>query len=104
MLPHLDERQRRLYLGSEARALGAGGVAAVARASGVPRQTVQAGADELEAGAEPLGGRARRSGGGRKPAALADPGLLPALLGLVEDGMRRDPQSPLAWTTKSVRN
>ena len=42
VLPHLDERQRRLYLGSEARVLGSGGVAAVA--SGVPRQTVQAGA------------------------------------------------------------
>ena len=35
LLPHLDERQQRLYLGSEARSLGHGGVAAVARAAGV---------------------------------------------------------------------
>jgi len=43
MLPHLGERQRRLYLGSEARALGHGGIAAVARAAGVPELTVSAG-------------------------------------------------------------
>src|SRR6516225_10637155 len=82
LLPHLDERQQRLYLGSEARALGHGGVAAVARAAGVSRVTVSAGAGELEAGPEPPG-RARRPGGGRKRAADADPGLVPALLALV---------------------
>ena len=60
MLPHLDERQRRLYLGSEARALGRGGIVAVARAAGVSELTVPAGVAELDAGAEPLG-RARRS-------------------------------------------
>ncbi len=103
LLPHLDERQRRLYLGSEARALGAGGIAAVARASGVPRQTVAAGAAELEAGAEQLGGRARRPGGGRKRLTETDPELVPALLALVEPDARGDPVSPLRWTTKSVR-
>ena len=104
LLPHLDERQRRLYLGSEARALGGRGVAVVAAASGVPRQTVAAGADELEAGAEVLAGRARRPGAGRKPLTETDPGLVPALLALLDDSTRGDPQSPLRWTTKSVRN
>src|ERR671923_2815756 len=103
VFPHLDERQQRLYLGSEARALGHGGVAAVARAAGVSRVTVSAGAGELEAGAEPPG-RARRPGGGRKRAADADPGLVPALLALVEPEERGDPMSPLRWTTKSTRN
>jgi hypothetical protein len=102
LLPHLDERAQRLYLGSEARALGHGGVAAVARAAGVSRVTVSAGAAELEAGAEPLG-RARRPGGGRKRAADADPGLIPALLALVEPEERGDPMSPLRWTAKSTR-
>src|SRR6266851_470733 len=54
-------------------------------------------------GAEPLG-RARRVGGGRKRAADLDPGLLPALLALVDPQERGDPQSPLRWTTKSTRN
>jgi len=103
LLPHLDERQRRLYLGSEARSLGHGGVEAVARAAGVSRQMVAAGVAELEAGGEPLG-RARRPGGGRKRAADMDPGLVPALLALVEPEERGDPMSPLRWTTKSTRH
>lgn len=103
LLPHLDERQRRLYLGSEARSLGHGGIEAVARAAGVSRQMVAAGAAELEADGEPLG-RARRPGGGRKTLAEADPGLRPALLALVDPGSRGDPESPLRWTTLSLRN
>jgi hypothetical protein len=63
IFPHLDERQRRLLMGAEARALGYGGIRLVARAAGVREATVSLGVDELEAGAEPLG-RARRPGGG----------------------------------------
>ena len=103
MLPHLDERQRRLYLGSEARALGHGGIAAVARAAGAAELTVSAGVAELEAGAEPLG-RARRAGGGRKKAEEKDPGLTAALEALLDDSTRGDPVSPLRWTTKSAEN
>jgi len=103
LLPHLDERQRRLYLGSEARWLGHGGIEAVARAAGVSRQMVAAGAAELEAGGEPLG-RARRPGGGRKQLADTDAGLKAALLALVDPGARGDPESPLRWTTLSLRN
>src|SRR5947208_11027999 len=103
IFPHLDERQRRLLLGAEARALGHGGIRLVARAAGVREATVSLGVEELEAGAEPLG-RARRPGGGRKRAADADPGLRPALLALVEPQERGDPVSPLRWTIKSTRN
>jgi hypothetical protein len=103
ILPHLDERQRRLYLASEARSLGHGGIRAVARAAGVREATVSAGVAELDAGAEPLG-RARRPGGGRKRAAESDPGLVPALLALVEPDQRGDPMSPLRWTTLSTRH
>lgn len=102
IFPHLDERQRRLLMGAEARALGHGGIRLVARAAGVREATVSLGVDELEAGAEPLG-RARRPGGGRKRAAGVDPGLRPALLALVEPEERGDPMSPLRWTTKSTR-
>jgi hypothetical protein len=68
IFPHLDERQRRLLLGAEARVLGRGGIKLVARAAEVREATVSLGASELESGAEPLG-RARRAGGGRKPLA-----------------------------------
>jgi hypothetical protein len=102
ILPHLDERQRRLLLGAEARVLGHGGIRLVAAAAGVSEVTVSAGARELESGQEPLG-RARRPGGGRKPLPETDPGLVPALLALVEPEERGDPGSPLRWTGKSVR-
>jgi len=103
IFPHLDERQRRLLMAAEARALGHGGIRLVARAAGVREATVSLGVDELDSGAEPLG-RARRLGGGRKRAADVDPGLRPALLALVEPEERGDPMSPLRWTTKSTRN
>ena len=102
VFPHLDERQRRLLMGAEARALGHGGIRLVARAAGVREATVSLGAGELDSGAEPLG-RARRPGGGRKQAADLDPGLVPALLALAEPEERGDPMSPLRWTTKPAR-
>jgi transposase len=102
IFPHLDERQRRLLMGAEARGLGHGGIRLVARAAGAGEATVALGVTELDSGAEPLG-RARRPGGGRKRAADLDPGLRPALLALVEPQERGDPMSPLRWTTKSTR-
>jgi hypothetical protein len=102
IFPHLDERQRRLLMGAEARVLGHGGIRLVARAAGAREATVSLGVDELDSVAEPLG-RARRPGGGRKRAADLDPGLRPALLALVEPEERGDPMSPLRWTTKSTR-
>jgi hypothetical protein len=101
VLPHLDERQRRLLLGAEARMLGHGGIRRVARAAGLAEGTVSRGVSELETGEAPLG-RARRVGGGRRRLADLDPGLRPALLALVEPDVRGDPMSPLRWTTKST--
>ena len=105
LFPHLNERQRRLVMAQEARLLGHGGVRAVARAAGVSETTVRAGVFELEAGEDPLpGGRVWRPGGGRRRIEVLDPGLVPALLALVEPDERGDPASPLRWTTKSLRN
>ena len=104
ILPHLDERQRRLVLAAEARSLGHGGIALVARASGVSRVTITAGVSELEAGEEPIPGRTRRPGGGRKALSQANPGLLDALDALVEPDSRGDPMTRLRWTTRSTRN
>jgi hypothetical protein len=100
----MDERVRRLWAGAEAGAVGRGGIAAVAEATGLSDNTIRAGVRELGAGAA-LGppGRVRRAGGGRKPLAAADPTLAGDLDGLVEPTARGDPQSPLRWTCKSTR-
>lgn len=103
LLPHLDERQRRLLLAAEARSLGHGGIRTVARAAGVREATVSLGVTELDSGAPPLG-RVRRPGAGRKRVVDIDPGLRPALLALVQPDTRGDPMSPLRWTTLSTRH
>ncbi len=100
--PHLNERQRRLLVGAEARALGRGGVSAVARAAGMSRPTVHKALTELTTPGAPTT-RARRPGGGRKRAVVKDPGLRAALEQLVDPDTRGDPMSPLRWTTKSTR-
>jgi hypothetical protein len=104
LLPELDEKGRRLALGAVARAAGDGGIGAVARMTGASWQTVADGAAELASGDVAPPGRVRRPGGGRKKLADRDPGLVPALLGLVEDSTRGDPGSPLRWTTRSMRH
>jgi transposase len=103
LLPHLNERQRRLAVAAEVATLGRGGVSAVARASGLSRPTVYRGLAELD---EPAieSGWAREPGGGRKRLVQTDPGLLQALEALIGPTSRGDPGSPLRWTTKSTRN
>ena len=100
--PHLDERQRRLLAGAQARALGRGGVTVVARATGMGLTTVKKGAAEIDQGPE-VTGRVRRPGAGRPKAPEQDPELLTALDALVEPDTRGDPMSPLRWTAKSTR-
>jgi hypothetical protein len=104
LLPELDEKSRRLTLGAVALAAGDGGTGAVAKMTGASWQTVADGAAELACGRVAPEGRIRRPGAGRKKLADRDPGLVPALLALVEDSTRGDPESPLAWTTKSAVN
>jgi transposase len=105
LLPHLNERQRRLAAAGEARLLGHGGVRTVAHVADMSETTVRRGIAELEAGTDPLpDGRVRVLGGGRKPIEETDSAALKALQALVEPDERGDPESPLRWTTKSLRH
>ena len=99
----LDERGRRLWAATEAKAIGHGGIALVSRATGVSYSTITRGLKELESGLLPEPGRVRRPGGGRKKTLAKDATLLADLDGLVEPSVSGDPQSPLRWTSKSVR-
>jgi hypothetical protein len=99
--PHLNELQWRLLLGAEAEAIGRGGIAVVARASGASRTTVQAGMKQVRAGVA-VDGRVRGVGAGRPAVEDVQPGVLEALEALVSPATRGDPMSPLRWTTKSL--
>jgi len=101
--PWLNERQRRVWLGNEALALGYGGIKAVARATGVHPDTVAKGRGEVDSADEP-DERVRRPGAGRKSATEHDPALGEALLALVKPVTRGDPESALIWTSKSTTN
>ena len=91
----LNERQRRLWAASEARAAGRGGIAATSRATGISVPTIRKGIAELESGAHLESGRVRKPGGGRRPLTEVDPTLLGDLERLVEADSRGDPESLL---------
>ena len=96
----LDERGQRLLAAAEARAAGYGGIAAVARATGIARSTIGRGLADLDQPALPPG-QVRRAGSGRKPVQEKDPTLLADLRRLVEPATHGDPMRPLLWVSKS---
>jgi len=107
--PVMDERRTRLWAAAEARALGRGGVAAVTEATGIRSKRVWIGTRELlelersPCSEPPRDQRIRRPGGGRKRVTEKDPTLVRDLESLIDPVTRGDPESPLRWTTKSVR-
>jgi transposase len=101
VLPHLNERQRRVVVGASASLLGRGGKTKVADAAGMSRNTVIRATSEVEEGVEPSD-RQRTAGGGDKPAIDKQPGLLLALDELVHPSTRGNPMSLARWTSKST--
>lgn len=106
VLPFLNEKQRRVLVASEAKAYGRGGVATVARITGMCRQTIYNGLADLAAGHSRahVTDRIRKPGGGRKKLRDQNPELVKKIEDLVDPVTRGDPESPLRWTCKSVRN
>jgi hypothetical protein len=102
--PFLNERDRRLFAASEARAAGRGGIAAVSRTTGIARSTIGRGLADLLSGAVRCSERVRRRGGGQKPAIEIQPGILEALNELVEPSIRGDPEAALRWVSLSQRH
>lgn len=96
-----DERGRRLFAASEARAAGWGGLAAVSSVTGLARSTIERGLNDLDAPAL-APGRVRREGGGPRPLIKRDATLLEDLKGIVEPVTLGDPVRPLLWVSKSL--
>lgn len=104
LAPYLDERIRRLLAATEAQVLGFGGISLVARSTGISRETIRRGIEELNAPPGSHLGGIRRPGGGRKKTVDIDPSLREDLEKLISPSERGDPESPLRWTSKSVRH
>ena len=106
MLPLLDERQRRLYLANEAKAIGYGGISQVSQVSGISRVTITQGMAEInKEGYKPEAqARCRKEGGGRKLLEIKNPHIIQELEKLLEPYTKGNPMNPLKWTSKSTRN
>jgi hypothetical protein len=101
--PCLNEKNRRLWAATEAKALGRGGVSLVHRATGITRPTINRGIAELGNEKFVQSKQQRGKGGGRKKLTENCPKLLKDLDDLVDPTSRGDPMSPLRWTSKSTR-
>jgi transposase len=101
--PVLDERTRRLLAAAESQAIGRGGISMVSKAVGISRPVIRQGIAELKDPGLLAAGRVRREGGGRKKAVEKDVSIKSDLESLLESTTRGDPEAPLRWTCKSVR-
>jgi len=106
IIPYLTEKQKRLYLASEANFFGYGGIKKVALASGTSPTTIRTAIKELEN--EKLSNdinstRSRKTGGGRKKVSEKFPDLWGKLKSYLEPHVRGEPESSLLWTSKSTR-
>lgn len=106
--PFMNEKARRHFVASVAKTYGRGGISAMSRATGMAREVIRKGINELAEGS-PLAGydaevRIRKQGAGRKKARFKDESLAIDLSTLVEPATRGDPESSLLWTSKSIRN
>ena len=104
MLPMLDERQKRIFLALEANALGRGGVKLIHKISGISQTTIIRGKKELEETEIAVNNRIRKPGGGRKKLTEKYGTLKDEIEKIVADKTYGNPENPLTWTTKSLRN
>ena len=105
VLPHLNEKQRRILAAAEAKTLGRGGIQRVSDITGLSRPTIYRGLEDLEEakGKAPDLARVRKLGGGRKKLSSRSPEIVKALEKLIDPVTRGDPESSLRWTCKSIR-
>jgi len=102
MLPQLNEMQKRLFLASEAISFGYGGIAKVMRISGVTRNTIRRGIDELNSGVK-FDGNVRKSGAGPKYVEEKYPGIEDEIRRIIDDKTYGNPERVLSYTTYSFR-
>jgi len=103
MLPLLDEKQKRIYLATEAEGLGYGGIKAIHELTGVSQTTIIRGKKELQEGAIEQN-RVRKCGGGRKATIQKYGNIQQEIEKIISNNTFGSPEKTLLWTTKSLRN
>jgi len=103
ILPYLNESQKRILLASETRYIGRGGKAKIQRLIGVSHNTINKGLEELATDKPVIPNeRIRKAGGGRKK--KITPRVWEKIRSFIEPHNRGEPESPLQWVSKSLRN
>jgi hypothetical protein len=103
ILPLLNEKQKRIFLASEAVSLGYGGVKIIHEISGVSKTTIISGKHEITSGSMMMSDSIRRDGGGRKRISACYPDISKRVMEIVEGSTYGNPENPLSWTTESLR-
>lgn len=102
--PELNERSQRIWAATEAISIGHGGIKIVHRATNIAESTIQIGKNEVLNNKKIEANRVRRKGGGRKPLEEKDNQIVQKIIDIADVDSIGDPESPLRWTTKSLRN
>jgi transposase len=100
----LNERSKRIWVATEAISYGKGGVTAVHKATSIARNTIYSGIKDIDVTNQLDISKLRQSGAGRKTLVSKNPNIMKDLEEVLESSSRGDPESPLRWTCKSVRN
>lgn len=104
LVPHFDEKDRRLLAAAMTKSLGRGGQKEILEITKLNPDTIKLGTEQLNGIVELPAESNRRPGGGRKPLTEIHPNMETELLKLVETNTQGDPESPLLWTSKSLEN
>ena len=102
--PHLNEKTKRLWCGTEAMVLGKGGITLVSKATSTSHPTIRRGIKEINNPETIPKDRIRKGGGGRKTLEENDKTLRADIEKLIEPETLGSPESPLKWTSKSTQN
>ncbi len=99
----LNERSRRIWAAAESKSLGYGGIRIVSKATGISESTIHIGLKELSTKDTPRSNRIRNKGGGRPSIESKDSNIVEIILKTADIDSIGSPESPLRWTTKSLR-
>lgn len=102
--PSLNERSRRIWAATESMAIGHGGTRLVHKATGIAESTILIGKKEISSGSQISKHRVRKKGGGRESLESKDNKIIEEIVAIADINSIGDPESPLRWTTKSLRN